>query len=75
MLLAKRGVVTATSLRYRPPAEKAAICRAVTEHVWPLIGRGAITPAPTTTVPMPQAADAHRLLESGENIGKIVLTL
>ena len=41
-LLPKRGAVIATTLRGRPPEEKAAICAAVVEHVWPLIGEGKV---------------------------------
>lgn len=73
-LLTKRGAVIATSLRSRPVAEKAAICAAVVEHVWPLIADGSVRPVVHTTVPLEDVADAHRLIEAGGNIGKIVLT-
>ena len=43
-LLRKRGAVIATALRARPPAEKAAICAAVVEHVWPLVADGLVRP-------------------------------
>jgi len=74
-LLGRNASVTARGLRGRPVAEKAAICAALTERVWPMIGDGRIRSAPTTLVPMPDAAQAHRRLESGESLGKIVLTL
>ena len=73
-LLTKRGAVIATSLRSRPVAEKAAICAAVVEHVWPLVADGRIRPVVGTTLPLRDAPAAHRLMESGDHIGKIVLT-
>ncbi|GAB3765550.1 NAD(P)H-quinone oxidoreductase [Microlunatus parietis] len=72
-LLAKRGQVHATSLRPRPVEEKAAICARVAERVWPTITDGRIRPAPQTTFPLAEAAAAHRLLESGDNLGKVLL--
>ncbi|MFE7549291.1 NAD(P)H-quinone oxidoreductase [Streptomyces gardneri] len=72
-LLAKRAAVMATTLRSRPPQEKAAIVAAVREHVWPLIGAGTVLPVVDRTVPMPEAAEAHRVLESGDHVGKVLL--
>ena len=73
-LLSKRGAVIATSLRSRPPAEKAAICAAVVEHVWPLVADGAVRTIVHATLPLAEAGVAHRLMESGDHVGKIVLT-
>jgi len=73
-LLAKRGAVIATSLRSRPPAEKASICAAVVEHVWPLVADGSVRTVVHTTIPLAEAGVAHRLMESGDHVGKIVLT-
>jgi putative PIG3 family NAD(P)H quinone oxidoreductase len=73
-LLRLRGHVIATSLRGRPVAEKTQICAAVEAEVWPLLASGAIKPAPQTRFPLSDAAAAHRRLESGDNLGKIVLT-
>lgn len=73
-LMTIRGSVLATTLRARPVEEKAAICCRVAESVWPLVGSGAISPIPSTTFPLAEAAEAHRRLESGENIGKVILT-
>jgi len=72
-LLRKRAAVIATSLRARPAAEKAAIVAAVREHVWPLIEAGRVRPVVHRTFPLAQAADAHRVLEAGTNIGKVLL--
>lgn len=73
-LLAKRGAVTATSLRGRPADEKAAIVAAVREHVWPLLSDGRIRAVIDSTVPMRDAAEAHRSLDASRHIGKILLT-
>ncbi len=74
-LLRKRGAVIATALRSRPVAEKSAICTSVVEHVWPLIAEGLIRPMVHTTMSLADVADAHRLMESGDHTGKIVLTV
>lgn len=73
-LLRKNGRVIATSLRGRPPQEKAAICAKVDETVWPLVQAGLIRPIIGATLPLEQAAEAHRMLAAGEVTGKIVLT-
>ena len=72
-LLAKRGTVAAISLRGRPLDQKADICRHVAAEVWPLLADGTIRPTPLTTYALDDVADAHRALESGDNVGKIVL--
>ncbi|WP_327067964.1 NAD(P)H-quinone oxidoreductase [Kitasatospora sp. NBC_01302] len=72
-LLAKRGAVVATSLRPRPLAEKAAIVAAVREHVWPLVESGVVKPVIDRVLPLTEAGEAHRALEAGEQVGKIVL--
>jgi putative PIG3 family NAD(P)H quinone oxidoreductase len=73
-LLRKRGAVVATALRSRPPEEKAAICAAVTEHVWPLVDEGRIRPIVHTSLPLAEAGKAHALMEASDNVGKILLT-
>jgi len=73
-LLRKCAAVMATSLRGRPPGEKAAIVAAVRERVWPLIESGQVRPVVHRTFPLAQAADAHRELEAGTSIGKLLLT-
>jgi putative PIG3 family NAD(P)H quinone oxidoreductase len=74
-LLRKRGAVIATSLRARPTEEKAAICAAVVEHVWPLVAAGRVRPIVERTIPLEEVRAAHELMESGEHTGKILLTL
>ncbi|MBT2226116.1 NAD(P)H-quinone oxidoreductase [Nonomuraea sp. NEAU-A123] len=72
-LLTKRAAVHGTTLRARPVDEKGVIVRGVVDNVWPLVSAGAVRPVVYAEVPMAQAAEAHRLLESGEHIGKILL--
>jgi len=74
-LLTKRGSVHATSLRARPLEEKAEIVAAVREHVWPLIESGSVRPIVDRTLPMAEAAAAHRVMEDSTHVGKIVLTV
>jgi putative PIG3 family NAD(P)H quinone oxidoreductase len=74
-LLTKRGIVTATSLRPRPLAEKAEICRRVVDQVWPMIAAGRVRPVITARFPLAEAACAHVLLESGDSSGKVLLTV
>lgn len=73
-LLRKRGAVIATSLRARPLAEKAAICASVVEHVWPLVADGSVRTLVHATVPLEEAAQAHRTMEASDHVGKLVLT-
>jgi putative PIG3 family NAD(P)H quinone oxidoreductase len=73
-LLRKRGAVIATALRSRPKEEKAAICRSVVEHVWPLVVEGRIKPVVHAALPLERAGEAHALMESSGNVGKILLT-
>jgi NADPH2:quinone reductase len=72
-LLRRRLLITGSTLRPRPVAFKAAIAKALRQHVWPLIEAGRIKPVIHTVFPAAQAAQAHALMESGEHIGKIVL--
>jgi len=74
-LLAKRAAVLATSLRSRPLDEKAAIVAAVREHVWPLLADGVVRPVVHARLPLADAAEAHRLVESSTHIGKVLLTV
>ena len=76
-MLAKRATVAATGLRGRPvegPDGKAAIVAQVREHVWPMIEAGTVRPVVHATLPMAQAAQAHRMLDAGGVLGKILLT-
>lgn len=72
-LMQKRATVHGSTLRSRPLAEKASIVAAVREGLWPLVGSGQVRPVIQTILPLAQAASAHRLMESSEHIGKILL--
>lgn len=73
-VLRQRLTITGSTLRSRSADEKGAIAGAVEKAVWPLVEAGQIRPFVYATFPLKQAADAHRLMESGSHIGKIVLT-
>ncbi|WP_106396666.1 NAD(P)H-quinone oxidoreductase [Actinocorallia populi] len=72
-LLGKRASVHATSLRARPLEERAAIVASVRENVWPLLEAGTVRPVIDRVLPMPQAGEAHRIMESSGHFGKILL--
>jgi putative PIG3 family NAD(P)H quinone oxidoreductase len=72
-LMRKRAAVVGTTLRSRPVEEKTTICRAVAEHVWPLVSDGSVEVVIDRTFPLDDAAEAHRRMESGQHSGKIVL--
>jgi putative PIG3 family NAD(P)H quinone oxidoreductase len=72
-LLAKRGTVHAAGLRGRPAAEKAAIVAETEANVWPMIEAGTVRPVIDRILTLDDAAEAHRLVESSEHIGKVLL--
>jgi len=72
-VMQRRLTITASTLRPRSVEEKGAIAREVEIHVWPLLAARQVAPLIHKTFPLAEAADAHRALESGEVIGKIVL--
>jgi putative PIG3 family NAD(P)H quinone oxidoreductase len=72
-LMAKRATIMSTTLRARPPAQKASIVAAVTENVWPLVDAGLLRPVVYRELPMAQAGEAHRIMTASTHTGKIVL--
>jgi len=72
-VLLRRLTITGSTLRSRTPDEKGAIARELEAQVWPLLERREVAPLVHTTLPLTEAAEAHRLLESGQVIGKLVL--
>ena len=74
-VMRRRLTITGSTLRPRPIEFKGAIARNLRERIWPLIEAGRIKPEIYKTFPLEQAAEAHRLMESSQHIGKIVLTL
>jgi NADPH:quinone reductase len=75
MILTKRLTLTGSTLRPRTVAQKAAVADAVRQHVWPLLAKGRVRPIIYATFPLAQASEAHRLMETSNHIGKIVLTV
>lgn len=73
-ILLKRLVVTGSTMRARTPAEKAEIAQHLHERVWPVLAAGRCAPHVHRTFALDQAAEAHRLMESRQHVGKIVLT-
>jgi putative PIG3 family NAD(P)H quinone oxidoreductase len=73
VLMGKRGTIMSTTLRARPPEQKASIVAAVTASVWPLVDAGALRPVIHCELPMAQADEAHRIMTASSHIGKIVL--
>ena len=75
-LITKRASVTAMGLRARPldgPHGKAAVVAGVREQVWPMIADGRVRPVVHATVPMDRVAEAHRMIDEGGVVGKILL--
>jgi NADPH:quinone reductase-like Zn-dependent oxidoreductase len=69
----KRISMAAAALRTRTEAEKAEVVEATREHIWPLISAGKVVPVIHAVLPMSEAAEAHRMLDDGSHIGKILL--
>ena len=72
-ILQWRLTITGSTLRPRSVAEKGAIARALEREVWPLLDRGDVKPIVHAEFPFERAADAHRELEAGRVIGKLLL--
>lgn len=72
-LMVNRQSVHAATLRARPVEQKAAICRAVVERLWPLVEAGQVRPVVHASYPMTEVADAHRLVEESGHVGKVLL--
>lgn len=73
LLLARRASVIGTTLRSRPLDEKARIVAGVRAGAWPMLTDGRLRPVVHARVPLDRAADAHRLLDTGEVFGKLLL--
>jgi NADPH:quinone reductase len=74
-VMRKRLTVTGSTLRPRSTEFKGSLARHLREKIWPLIEAGRIRPQVYKTFPLAEAAEAHRLMESSQHIGKIVLTV
>jgi putative PIG3 family NAD(P)H quinone oxidoreductase len=74
-IMLKRLTVTGSTLRPRDAVFKSAVARALQAKVWPLIESGTVRPIVHATFPLAQASEAHQMMEEGQHIGKIVLTV
>ncbi|MGB9375922.1 MAG: NAD(P)H-quinone oxidoreductase [Mycobacteriales bacterium] len=75
VLLSKRGSITAATLRHRTAEEKAQVVAGVRREVWPLIESGRVTAVIDRRMPLREAAEAHRIVEAGEHVGKVLLVV
>jgi NADPH:quinone reductase-like Zn-dependent oxidoreductase len=74
-LMSKRAAIVASTLRARTPAQKSEIADRLRRHIWPLLpDKKTIRPLIDSTFPLTEASAAHERMESGNHIGKIVLT-
>jgi len=75
VIMTKRLTMTGSTLRPRTVAEKAAIASELETRVWPLLASKSVRPVIARTLPLAEAAAAHRFLEAGNHIGKVVLAV
>ena len=73
LLMKKRGELRGSTLRARPLEEKILAARALERQIAPLFARGALRPVIDRVLPLAQAAEAHRIVQSNETFGKVVL--
>ena len=74
-IMGKRLTLTGSTLRPRPVAFKAELARSLEEAVWPVIAQGRYKPVIDRIFPLSHVAEAHRRIDGGEHIGKIILTM
>ena len=74
-LMLKRATVTGSTMRGRTAAEKQQIAEALRRHVWPLLEAGKCKPLIYASYPMAEIAEAHACLDSGQHLGKVVITM
>jgi putative PIG3 family NAD(P)H quinone oxidoreductase len=72
LLMQKRARITGSQLRPLPVEQKRKIAQELFERIWPLLGRE-IVPVIDCIIPLQKAAKAHRRMEAGQNLGKILL--
>jgi NADPH2:quinone reductase len=74
-VMRRRLTITGSTLRPRSAEEKGAIAAELAAHVWPLLEQGTVKPVIHAQFPLERAADAHRMMEDSQHVGKIVLTV
>ncbi len=72
-VLGRRLTITGSTLRPRSVAEKGAIAAALRREVWPLLEKGVVAPVIHALFPLRDAAEAHRIMETSDHVGKLVL--
>lgn len=75
LLMRKRGAVRGTMLRSRPLEEKILATRSLDRHLCPLFARGALKPIVDRSLPLTDAAEAHRVVQGNDTFGKVVLEI
>jgi NADPH:quinone reductase len=73
VVMTRRLTLTGSTLRPRTSAFKRLLAQEIRTHVWPHVERGELRPVMDACFPLTQAADAHRRMEAGDHVGKIVL--
>jgi len=74
-VMRRRLTVTGSTLRPRPVQFKQRIAQSLKAHVWPLLEAGKVRPVIHATFPLERACDAHAMMDAGDQVGKIVLTV
>jgi NADPH2:quinone reductase len=74
-IMVRRLTITGSTMRPRTTAQKGQIAAELLEKVWPVLNAGRCAPVIHATYPLDRAAEAHRLMESSQHIGKIMLTV
>jgi NADPH2:quinone reductase len=74
-VMQKRATLTGSTLRNRPASFKAELAHAIEEAVWPIVKQGRYKPVIDTLFPLGKVVDAHKRIDGGEHIGKIILTM
>jgi NADPH2:quinone reductase len=73
-VMQRRLILTGSTLRPRSAAFKSLVADELAGSVWPFVEKGRLRPVIHATFPLVEAAEAHRMMEAGEHVGKIVLT-
>jgi NADPH:quinone reductase-like Zn-dependent oxidoreductase len=74
-VMRRRLTLTGSTLRPRDAAFKSLVADELSRTVWPHVEAGRLKPVIDRTFPLADAADAHRRMEEGSHVGKIVLTM
>jgi NADPH:quinone reductase-like Zn-dependent oxidoreductase len=72
-VMSRRLTLTGSTLRPRSNAFKALLAQEIYRNVWPDVVEGRLRPEMAQSFPLTEAAAAHRLMESGDFVGKIIL--